>query len=401
MSFYRYSLIFIMMMTSTSIFSQEKFDFTYESESDVFGETRKFYVHLHDDYYLDGADSCGVIYVLDAQSKPFFENTRAIIDYLVWNYQIPPMIVVGIHSEDRGREFIPLDESLSPNDEENSGQAEKLRQHLREEVFPVVDQYRINSFRAIIGHSRAGAFLANTIFGDERDLFNAYIAVSPGMHYLDNQIMRQAKSRIVNQTAFGKFYYCSTGTVGTLEALFGKQVSYLDSLFLAHPNPSLQWHRSTIEGRNHWGIVSAAVAEGVIEMCRAYQVDQFLVERFAANSKLSVKDQIESYEDGQRAKLGMVFPVKASCLRNYGNQLKGLENHEAALDVFELSIDRDPANLDTYIDKADTHLRLGDRAGMIETMKKAAVATDGLGLTPDELSERKSRIKQFLENNPE
>ena len=158
------------------------YDVTYTQPSAAFNKDRTFYVHVPELFY-ETEEAFGVIYVLDAQAASFYNQAKSIADYLVWSSHLFPVIVVGIHSDNRGTEFIPKDRSQPLDSEDNNGQAQVLRDHLKNEVFPLIQQnYRVNDFRALIGHSRGGAFVANTLFSDQKDLFNAYIAISPAMH---------------------------------------------------------------------------------------------------------------------------------------------------------------------------------------------------------------------------
>ncbi|MEZ4686911.1 MAG: alpha/beta hydrolase-fold protein [Bacteroidia bacterium] len=109
------------------------------------------------------------------------------------NFQIIPTIVVGIVSDNRGYEFNP----------ENG----ELHEHLKNEVFPLIEaNYRVGTFRALIGHSWGGAFVGNTLFGEHSDLFDAYIGISPSLDAIDGRIFRHADSMLQKGLPKGKFF---------------------------------------------------------------------------------------------------------------------------------------------------------------------------------------------------
>ena len=388
-------------MSMTFVFSQNKVDFDYTIPSTAFGKDRKFYVHVHEDYYRDTMDAFGVVYVLDAQAAAFYNNAKSIIDYLVWSYQIMPLIVVGIHSDNRGSEFIPLNKSLAKDDPDNWGEAHKLTEHIEKEIFPVIEKdFRTNGFRAIIGHSRGGAFVANTIFGENKDLFNAYIAISPGMNYLDNQILDDAAKAISSETEFNKFYFCTYGSVGTLEKNFKPQVDFLDSLFKVHSNQSIVWEKMELLGKTHWTVVAPSVEAGITSMNRAYQVDQHLFEQFAANKDKSIRQQVEEFYATQQEKLKYTYPLRSFKLRYYGNQFTGMGLYPQALELYDLSLEKDKHDVRTYMNKAWAYRKQKDKTNAKKTYEQALqiLELNEKGLSPERIEKRKKDIQEEIED---
>ncbi|MEO0626821.1 MAG: alpha/beta hydrolase-fold protein, partial [Bacteroidota bacterium] len=146
-----FMVLILILLSFSNVQAQDQMDFDYKIQSEAFGTERQFYVHLPERYYRNDLDSFGILFVLDAQSDTYYNNASGITDYLVNNYQIFPLIVVGVHSENRGSEFIPLDRSLDPGDSDNYGQAEMLREHISQEIWPVVQEnFRVNEFKAIV-----------------------------------------------------------------------------------------------------------------------------------------------------------------------------------------------------------------------------------------------------------
>ena len=345
--------ILLLSIIHCVVVSQDQYDFEFSIESEAFDKDRKVYVHLPERYYEHPEEEFGVVYLLDGQGKSYYNNAKGIIDYLNWSSQIFPVIAVGIHSDNRGTEFIPLDRSKSDNDPDNNGQAHLLRTHLKDEVFPLLqEKFRISPFRAIVGHSRGGAFVANTLFSDEKDLFHAYISISPGMHYLNRQILNDAEEMITSEAEFHKFYYCTHGTVGSLEKYFKPQVEYLDSLFRQHPNSTIHWGKKEIEATSHWGCVAPSLVHGLLEMSRAYQVDQHLIDEFALSEKMTIKEQVANYYSNQLARLGFTIPASARDYHYYANQQTEYEDYHSAIEIYDLALELDPTNVRTLWNKS-------------------------------------------------
>lgn len=394
-------LALIVALSAPSLFAQNKFDFDYNIDSKAFNAERKFYIHVPEDYYENESDSLGVIFILDSQSKAFYNNAKGIIEYLGWGYQMPRMIVVGIHSENRHKEFIPLDKSKDMTDPENVGEAEKLRLHLKDEVFPIVHkEFRTNKFKALIGHSRAGAFIANTVFSDSHDLFNAYIAISPGMHYLNRQILNDAQSMIKGKAEFNNFYYCTYGTVGSLEPYFAPQVNYLDSLFKAYPNNTIHWNKKEMSGKTHWTVVAPSIVEGLMEMNRAYQIDQFLIEKFAQNDGLTMKEQIDKYYQVQEEKLNFSIPPNAPDLRYYANEMTEVGMYNRALELYDLSLEIDKNQIRTYYGKAGALIELENFVAAKKVYETAVKILDlnNAQLDKEQLDKERERLQQQINN---
>ncbi len=390
----------LLLFCSFLVFSQKQTDFEYTIQSKSFNKDRKIYVHIPEDYYKNESDTYGVIYVLDGQGNEYYNNAKSIIDYLVWSYQIMPVIVVGIHSDNRHTEFIPKDRTLAKDDSNNNGEALLLTNHIKNEIFPLIEEkYRVTEFKALIGHSRGGAFVANTIFSEHKDMFDAYLAISPGMHYVNNQILNDAEKMITNNAKFNKFYYCSYGTVGSLEKYFKPQVEYLDSLFQKHPNKTLIWRKKEIKNTTHWGTVAPSLTYGLLEMSRNYQVDQLLLDRFSNNQKKSIATQIEDFYETQNKILGYTIPMSASTLRYYGSEYAEEESYKKAIELLNLSLEKDPNVVATYWEIAMAYKNLSNIPMAKNNIKKALaiIESDKTGWNNEKVKRWKKIIADELE----
>lgn len=335
----------LLLISNYSISQDQEVDFEFTIDSEHFKKERKIYVHLPKDYYQMDEQEFGVIYVLDGQGTSFYNNAKSIIDYLVWGSQIFPVMVVGIHSDDRGPEFVPKNRTLADDDPDNFGTAHLLQGHLAEEVFPLIqEKFRTSQFRALIGHSRGGAFVANTLFSDKKDMFNAYVAISPGMHYIDKQILNDVETSIKSGAPFHKFFYATYGTIGSLEKYFKPQVEYIDSLLTEHPNPTLVWEKKEFENTTHWGVVAPSISYALLSMSRAYQADQYLIDKFCDTKTKSVAEQIDHYYQQQEKNLGFTYPISARDIKYYGDQQSEYENYDRASELYELAISKGGAD---------------------------------------------------------
>ncbi len=398
----RTTILFLFSLFTTIAFSQNQYDFDFTIDSEAFGTERKIYVHVPEDYYLDSTTLFGVVYVLDAQATSFYNNAKSIIDYLFWGYQIMPTIVVGIHNNDRNSEFIPLNTKLKNDDPENYGRAHLLQQHFATEVFPLIeDRFRTNPLRTLIGHSRAGAFIANTIFGEQKDLFNAYIAISPSMGYMDNQVLFQAENKIKEKPIMNKFLFASHGTVGSPEINFIPQVNFLDSVISEYQNPTLVWKKKTFDETTHWSVVAPSIAYGMMEMNRAYTVDEYTLEEFMKNEELTLKEQINAKYKSQKTSLGHSFPLTEDKLRRYASMNYGRENYKRSIEFYQLALEISPDNFRNLQGLANAQLAYGLKDDALSNYEKTLqlLKENKMQLSEEQVQRRMEQINKIIASN--
>ena len=196
-------LLFVLCINAFS-YAQEGKTIEHIIQSEAFGKERKIYVHLPKKYFNYETDSFMVVYVLDAQSDQYWNMATGNMDYLVNNHEVVPMIAVGIVSDNRGPEFVPMPN----NGDDFKGTAHLLQQSLKEEIFPLIEEnYRVSDCRAIVGHSRGGAFITHTLFSENSDMFDAYIGISPATQYFDGQIPKEIAADLQKGKTYNKFLY--------------------------------------------------------------------------------------------------------------------------------------------------------------------------------------------------
>ncbi|MEL6833018.1 MAG: alpha/beta hydrolase-fold protein [Bacteroidota bacterium] len=327
-------LLLGLLISGFYLHAQESRDTTFIIDSEAFGGERKVHVHLPERYLRLPTDTFMVVYALDGHYEQYWSMAKSNLAYLVDNSQVLPMIIVGIHHDNRGRELIPANiDTVST--ENNNGQAHLLQQHLREEVFPLIEAtYRVNDKRAVVGHSRGGAFISSTLFSDQRDMFDAYIGISPAMHYMDNQIMKETAKVLASKPNFKKFLYCTYGTVGSYEDSFGEQVAALDSMISFAANESLAWRSAQVNTTTHWTVVIPSWNIALMEMTRQYSVDQYLLQEFANKEGQPLRQQAEAHLAAQEARLGWTVPMTARKLNYYANEFEELCMPDRALECY-------------------------------------------------------------------
>ena len=340
-------LSFLLIAFFSNLTAQDKWNIEHTIQSEAFDTERKIRVLLPDRYFRDTTHPFIVTYVLDAQYDQFWNMAKSNIDYMVDSYTVIPMIVVGIVSEDRGEEFTPP--------------SAKLKEHLEKEVFPLIEKtYRVNNFRTIVGHSWAGAFTGHTLFSESRDMFDAYVSISPSMGYNDNMIMQMADSVLQTKPKLGKFYYCSSGDLGSRELLFGSQVAMMDSIIRAHPNETLAWVTAKFEGMDHWSCVIPSFNDGLVSMSRNYFPDQKIMGDISKKEGADFVKEMEAFYDRQQELFGFTFEPSPNYLRFVASDFIDLGYLQNATILFQWVLEKDPDNLKAAIGMANAYLEMED-----------------------------------------
>jgi predicted alpha/beta superfamily hydrolase len=175
--------------------------------SGIFGTDRKALIYTPWEYSHVPGSKFPVIYMLDAQARQYFDIVHSTLSFL--NKSMFPMIVIGIVSENRNKDFLP------PNDNPETyqqykgslGNADKFLGFISDELIPYIDNhYRTLPGRIAIGHSNAGTLLMYS-FTQKPYLFDSYILISPNWAYDDEQPVRRLKEFDRSEINSKKFIY--------------------------------------------------------------------------------------------------------------------------------------------------------------------------------------------------
>src|SRR5215475_9890109 len=164
-------------------------------KSEVLGEERIILVRTPPGYERSG-QRYPVLYMTDGNAH--LDHTVSTIEFLSRNGRMPELIVVAITNTDRTRDLTPTNASMwRPDGAEmklpTSGGADKFLKFIETELIPKIEKnYRTQPYRVFAGHSFGGLFAIHA-FLSRPEIFNAYIAVSPSMHWDNNLMSRKAE----------------------------------------------------------------------------------------------------------------------------------------------------------------------------------------------------------------
>ncbi|MEM6771673.1 MAG: alpha/beta hydrolase-fold protein, partial [Bacteroidota bacterium] len=351
--------------------SQEEQTFTFHHtiQSKAFGDDRELTIYLPPAYYRAKNAKYAVTYVLDGHYAPFIDLVEKTIEYNVNARKFTPTIIVGIHAKNRGQEFW-----TPPRDQEEPGQAHTLQQHLREEVIPFVENKYDNllGYRSIVGHSSGGAFVLATLFSEEQDLFDGYLAISPAIRPGGRRdILGEAAQRLATGKPLNKFLYASAGTVGEREDIFGRIVTKLDSTVNAHPNSGLVWEKTIFDGLDHWSVVAPSVIDGLIKQTRNLRTDEKHLIDFARNKDQTMGVQIEAFYRERKASYVFVDVPSAGYISRVADEVEWAGGATRAIELYDWALTQYPDDFYFVKERGMLKKRAGDIPGAKEDLQRS------------------------------
>lgn len=184
-------------------------------KSSTLDESVDLYVQLPFKYHEEFASNYRypVLYVLDAPEN--IGLFAGVIEPLVGYNNAPQMLVVGIATNNRNRDFTP---TLDPKYEEHGGGADNYLLMIEKEVVPYIDEhYRTEEYRILSGHSYGGLLVAQSFY-KKPHLFQAHFAHSPSLFWNNSQVPNALIDFIQANPTHKNFLYMNMGNEGNPES---------------------------------------------------------------------------------------------------------------------------------------------------------------------------------------
>lgn len=187
---------------------------THELTSNVMGDTRQINVWVPPKHGKSD-EKYTVLYLLDGALDQDFHHIAGLAQLASLSWTFGPLIVVGVQTRNRQSELTPM-----PSDSRyvaafrESGEAERFRRFLQEEVIPVIERrYPASGRRAIMGESLAGLFVLDTLL-TQPALFDDYIAISPSLWWDDRKLANEASQKLSATNVPGRRVYLAMADEG-------------------------------------------------------------------------------------------------------------------------------------------------------------------------------------------
>jgi predicted alpha/beta superfamily hydrolase len=151
------------------------------------------------------------------------------------------MIIVGIVSNDRERDYLPTPSKEQPT----GGGAYKFLRFINSELVTLIDStYPANSERCIIGHS-AGGFFAIYALENQPELFNSFICIDPSLWYDDQSCVKKMSEFLKNNKDIKKSIFISLSNENGMGVF-----SFIDALETYAPE-GLKWDYIHYKSETH------------------------------------------------------------------------------------------------------------------------------------------------------
>ncbi len=221
---------------------------TFTIDSEVLGETRRINVYTPPGYAESSEARLPVLYMPDGGMAEDFLHVAGLVQVLVGNGTMRPLLVVGIENTQRRRDMTgptqsEEDKKIAPR----VGGSAAFRKFIRDELMPEVKRrYRTTNETAIVGESLAGLFVVETFLLDP-DLFDAYLAFDPSLWWNDQMLVRGAGEKLRTWPQLEKTLYFASSDEKGIADITAKFAEVLGK----DAPPRTHWHYEKMPEEKH------------------------------------------------------------------------------------------------------------------------------------------------------
>ncbi|REC60843.1 alpha/beta hydrolase [Chryseobacterium pennae] len=279
--------------------------------SKVLNENREIWVHLPKTYNDTAINPAKypVIYLLDGETN--FEYYAGLSDFIARTpyADIPECIVVGIKNTERTRDLTPTkSQKKSPVNPAvtlfaDSGGSESFVKFIQEELKPFISEnYRIQGYSVLVGHSFGGLFAINT-FLTHPEYFNAYVANDPSLWWDNEVTISRTKDYLEKNKKFSanKFLYVSQADNEEQQKNWNSDMTQAIEKFkeIIEKNGTLNYKHHFFAGETH----------GTVSYPGNYEALKFIFKGFRTDIKQLAKNPGLLEEDYKKfsVKMGSEF----------------------------------------------------------------------------------------------
>lgn len=319
-------------------------------KSTVLGEERIILVRTPVGYETNKL-TYPVLYMTDGDAH--IGHTASTIEFLIRNGRMPDLIVVGVTNTDRTRDLTPAKSTEKNAAGElqfpTAGGADNFLKFFQTELIPEIEkEYRVAPYRILAGHSFGGLFAVHAMT-TKTSLFNAYIAVSPSLQFVNFEALKRVEDFLKNQKDLKVTLYTS---LGNEPGAIGESFDRFKQVLAKTKINGFEWQAERMDDEDHGSVVLRSHYAGLRKVFEGWQGPQDLQ---------SLKAADEHYKK-LSAKFGYSIPVPENLINQMGYQLLGQGKEEDAIAVFKANIERYPASANVYDSLAEAY----ERGGRIE-----------------------------------
>ena len=334
---------------------------THVIQSSVLSETRNYRVYLPNSYAWAKDRQYPVLYVLDGESS--FLHTAASVNFLAAQGEIPEMVVVGVDSAKRVRDYTQTD---WPQAWAGGGGAGNFKHFLSAELIPTIEKtYRADGFRALSGHSAAGQFALYCLTSDP-SLFRAYMAISPSLDWDHNLPQRSLENSFASTRKLNAFLYLArSDDAGRALADYQRLVQTLK-----RKSPTgLRWFSQAFPNETHAGVPLLAQIDALRHLYQGYRFHDDMMHKGVTYA--------EEHFGRVSKTVGWPLRIPESVINEFAYEALSQGRTAAAIGLFKRNVEANPNSANAWDGLADAYAKLGQWPDAVQASGKAlSLATE-------------------------
>lgn len=347
--------LYLILFSTTALFAQVPQSASvihdiHKINSATLGEERTILVRVPAEYRRPDL-RFPVIYMLDAH-PPQNAMMAGMVEQQAWGRVMPEMIIVGIQNTNRTRDLTPSRLARA----QTGGGAATFLDFIEKEVIPFVDKtYRTHPFRVFAGHSYGGLFVINTLV-TRPDIFNAYIAASPTLHYDNDLVIKRVEDAFKTSRDLNKTLFASIGD----EPDYVQGFTTFQNLLKKSAPKKLEYELQVYKEENHSSTVLRSYFAGLRKIFTGWQPP-------AAGSMADIEDHYKKLA----RRFGYPILVPENMMNQVGHQLLATNRISEAIAVFERNAELYPYSSNCLDSLAEALEKDGQTKKAIENYEKA------------------------------
>jgi predicted alpha/beta superfamily hydrolase len=363
---------------------------TSRIHSDVLHEDRTLRIYLPRSYGWALDRRYPVLYLLDAETD--FVHAASSVDYLAATGEIPEMIVVGVDSTVRIRDFTQTDWAEAWV---GGGGAPNFKTFLSKELLPRIDgSYRTNGFRVLSGHSAGGQFVLYSLTSDP-SLFQAYFALSPSLGWDHNLPQRSLEKALASTESLKAFLYVAHSDD------FGRALAdderLIHTLETTAPR-GLRWASGAFPEESHASVTLLAEIDALRHLFSGYRLSPDVLD-------LGI-DFAQAHFDEESKVVGYPIGVPEDVVNDLGYADLSAGKTADAIALFRRNVGANPNSANAWDSLADGYSKAGrwmDAADASDRAVDLAVRFDDPNRASfaEHAKEMHDRLSKMLKGTPD
>jgi predicted alpha/beta superfamily hydrolase len=358
--------------------------------SKILNEVQEIWVHVPSrpkEHEVFAPKRYPVVYLLDGELN--FQSVTGMVNYLSidsenGNGVTPEVIVVGIISKNRTRDFTPSNITKLWNGKEErylrpSGGGEKFLTYMEKELIPYIDShYPTQPHRTIIGHSFGGLFAVNALV-KKPYLFNSYVCIEPSLWWDNNLLFNKATDALKEGKFKGKKIFLAIADTVLVKNESGGNIDHVRSnmkfanMLQNHKNAPSSWYSKYYKGENHFTVLFIAEYEGLQQIFKHKSLQ--VPEAGVADPGFHANFLKQHYTDLSN-ELGYKFLPPEYLTNNLGLACMYQNLMDKAYNFFRLNMDNYPESFNVYNSMGNYYVKQGNKKKAVEFYTKALSIKD-------------------------